>query len=286
MANAADTLNRAYELIETGNVGSARNLLDTIRTQESDNPDFWWVYAHAVEDKVEGIDALDRLKALDPDYPGIAMLYREMELALPPGITRSAVSREQDNQLGSLPKPGEKGKASRRSLILALSLLSIVVVGGIVAGVFLLNRQPTTQTPTSAANTPSVVIVPESTSEVAVVEATVASVEPGIADIVAQSGVTTAGIRTQTTTLGNTLVLSICALPGPATSNAIASIVTTLSSQGFEPSLDILALAFASTDCTTNTETAMIGARIEIYRQFASGSLSSSQFLQNQIRLN
>jgi hypothetical protein len=282
MANAADTLNRAYELIETGNVGSARNLLDTIRSQQSDNPDFWWVYAHAVEDKVEGIDALDRLRALDPDYPGITMLYREMELALPANAGKAGVAEVADRSTS--PEMKVQGQSRRRLVTLVLGIMIIIVV--VIAAAFLINRQPGTQTTVIAENTAVPIVTPEATDAPVIAEATAESVQPSIEGIIAQSGIATTGVRMQATTLGNTLVVAVCALPGPATSSAIVTIISTLSSQGFEPSPDIMALAFASTDCTTNTETTLIGAGIDIYRQFGSGSLNTSQFLQNQIRIN
>jgi len=286
MANAADTLERAYELIETGNVGSARNLLDTIREEQSDNPDFWWVYAHAVEDKVEGIDALDKLKALDPEYPGIAMLYREMEVGSEPtGVTVSKSGQDltrKDNSVEPVP-------SNARSRLLPLVAGGIVVVLIVIAAMsVLLNQQSgiTDSVPT-VANT-AIPVVVEATDEATIADSQVAQTDQvDLSGLLAQlTTISTSGIREETTTLGNTLVVSICALPGPATSMAISSIWTFLNESGFIFADTISAVAFASTDCTTASEFALIGIPVSFYEQYRSGELSLAQLIQNHIRLN
>ena len=49
MANAAPQLQEAYDLIEAGDLQSARQLLDDIRSSNENNPDFWWIYSHALD---------------------------------------------------------------------------------------------------------------------------------------------------------------------------------------------------------------------------------------------
>jgi hypothetical protein len=77
MSDAAQTFSEAYDLIEQGNLIAARQLLDNVRAENENNPDFWWVYAHAVEDAQAGRDALQRVQHLQPDYPGIHNLMQQ-----------------------------------------------------------------------------------------------------------------------------------------------------------------------------------------------------------------
>lgn len=71
MANVAPQLQEAYDLIESGDLQSARQLLDDIRPDNENNPDFWWVYAHAVENENDGMAALERVRQLAPNYAGL-----------------------------------------------------------------------------------------------------------------------------------------------------------------------------------------------------------------------
>jgi hypothetical protein len=83
MSDAAQTFSEAYDLIEQGNLSAARQLLDNVRAENENNPDFWWVYAHAVEDAQAGRDALQRVQQLQPDYPGINNLMQQAGISTP-----------------------------------------------------------------------------------------------------------------------------------------------------------------------------------------------------------
>ncbi len=71
-------LQQAHELIEANQHEQAQELLAPLLESESDNPAFWWVYAHAVTDGVVGVGALDRVLQLDPAYPGARELKAEV----------------------------------------------------------------------------------------------------------------------------------------------------------------------------------------------------------------
>lgn len=86
MADAAPQLQQAYDLIEAGDLQSARQILDEIRSDNENNPDFWWVYAHAVEDEAEGRNAITRVRQLAPNYPGLDELSRELGMPVPQSI--------------------------------------------------------------------------------------------------------------------------------------------------------------------------------------------------------
>ncbi|GAB5491423.1 MAG: hypothetical protein Phog2KO_16380 [Phototrophicaceae bacterium] len=83
MANAAPQLQEAYDLIEAGDLQSARQLLDDIRSSNENNPDFWWIYSHAVENEEDGLAALDRVRQIAPNYPGLQSLSEELGITTP-----------------------------------------------------------------------------------------------------------------------------------------------------------------------------------------------------------
>ncbi len=71
-------LQRAYELIESGRLPEARELLDDYLLDNPDDTDAWWLYVHAVDDQAQGREALERLAALDPNYPGLSDMRRDV----------------------------------------------------------------------------------------------------------------------------------------------------------------------------------------------------------------
>lgn len=69
---------RAYELIEAGRLDDARSILSPILAANKNNPDAWWIYAHAVTDPLTAKDALDNVLRLDPEYPGARELHDQV----------------------------------------------------------------------------------------------------------------------------------------------------------------------------------------------------------------
>ena len=69
---------RAYELIEADKQDEARNLLEPVIESEKDNADAWWLYIHAVDSPEEAQDAIDKLVAVNPNYPGLQELRQKI----------------------------------------------------------------------------------------------------------------------------------------------------------------------------------------------------------------
>ncbi len=69
-----NNLQQVYTLIETGDLDAARAVLMPLLERDPDNPDMWWLYAHAVSDPVEAARALENVVRVAPDYPGAASL--------------------------------------------------------------------------------------------------------------------------------------------------------------------------------------------------------------------
>lgn len=76
------TLTSAFEMVELGHPDRAVTLLQPLLTQAADNPDVWWVYAHAVSDPQVAHAALTRVLRLEPGYPEAVALLRRLEKQL------------------------------------------------------------------------------------------------------------------------------------------------------------------------------------------------------------
>lgn len=65
-------LQRAYELLRAGQQQHAYSILSSVCQRYPDNPDAWWLMAHAVDNPRYRVHALERLLTIAPDYPGAA----------------------------------------------------------------------------------------------------------------------------------------------------------------------------------------------------------------------
>jgi hypothetical protein len=232
-------LARAYQLIESDELEEARELLDSYLERERDNPDAWWLYAHAVTEPMEAQDALRNVLRLDPSYPGAKSLLAESEEVLTPK-TSTALPRlsprpvtveegervpdfldqldtddedfdafDEDEFSQTEPPEQQRSNGSRRLLfILVPILVAIIVIGVILALINTIQNRPPA-TPTSVAGvatdaTPTAQINVDSTADV---------VNDGLDTIAeAMSGFTVIenGIAVEQTELGETLMVSIC----------------------------------------------------------------------------
>ena len=143
MSDAAQIFNEAYQLIEQGDLASARQLLDEVRSENEDNPDFWWLYAHAVEDAAEGRDALNRVRQLRPDYPGLNNLLEQTDTTTPspirplrpPTTLPDMPNQTPDDDFGDDFEADEKPVGSnRRNLYLAAAgtIIAVVVIAALL----------------------------------------------------------------------------------------------------------------------------------------------------------
>lgn len=76
-------LAQAFELIEANRQNEARNLLEPLLATERNNPDVWWMYAHAVADPVQAQQALQNVVRISPAYPGATTMLQQTEEQLP-----------------------------------------------------------------------------------------------------------------------------------------------------------------------------------------------------------
>ena len=79
---AAETevrLKQAFELIEADQLDKAEELLKPLLQSDKDNPDVWWLYAHAVQNEDAARSALYTVLKLDKHYPEAADLLAQLE---------------------------------------------------------------------------------------------------------------------------------------------------------------------------------------------------------------
>lgn len=77
--NIEIALKQAFNLIEADQLDEARAILRPILESEKDNPDVWWVYAHAVTSAETAHLALNNVLRLDPTYPGANDLFAQLQ---------------------------------------------------------------------------------------------------------------------------------------------------------------------------------------------------------------
>jgi hypothetical protein len=75
----AQALSTAFELIESDKLLEAQAVLKPILTAAKDDPDVWWVYAHAVDDIDTARMALENVIRIDASYPNAQTLLEQLE---------------------------------------------------------------------------------------------------------------------------------------------------------------------------------------------------------------
>lgn len=94
------TLSQAYELIEADKLDEAQNLLKPLLDTHKDDPDLWWLYAHAVTDKTTAKHALQQVLRIDPAYQSAAVLIQRLE-----GLSASPEASPDQAASSTMPEP-------------------------------------------------------------------------------------------------------------------------------------------------------------------------------------
>lgn len=139
MSDSTDAiLQAAFDLIEKGELEQAQIALAPLLETENDNPDLWWIYAHAAVDSQSGLQALDRVLQLDPDYPGARELREQADLARSGAAPTTASAQADDDEPGDIDdwedlQPDVERTAQNRrigrSLTLAVAAVLVIIVG-------------------------------------------------------------------------------------------------------------------------------------------------------------
>lgn len=139
MADAAPQLQEAYELIEAGDLTSARQLLEEIRSNNVNNPDYWWIYSHAVENEEDGLAALNRVRQLAPNYPGLQNLSQQLGITQPQRPLVPAPSTETIESFNNDTDTDEFADTESSSSSLPFYLIAGITVIAIIAALFFLS---------------------------------------------------------------------------------------------------------------------------------------------------
>ena len=140
MSDSTDAiLQAAFDLIEKGELEQAQIALAPLLETENDNPDLWWIYAHAAADSQSGLQALDRVLQLDPDYPGARELREQADLARSGSAAAATASVQADDDAPGdiddwedLQPAVERTAQSRRigrTLTLTVAAVLVIIVG-------------------------------------------------------------------------------------------------------------------------------------------------------------
>lgn len=311
-SNIETTLQDAFDLIEADQLEQARALLKPILETDKNNPDVWWIYAHAVNDPESARLALLKVISLDSNYPGAQALLTALEQqkisgqeltdeelaseppfvpVLPDSLPDMSGSHAVTNKRSGATAIEEQDEIDyepeSRSLlqqpIIYIPLLILLIVAALVVVVLrpFQNTSPdvATQTANSVApiSTEVSVTVPEE------INGSAGSVSEDIlirAVIDGMSGFTfpDSPVQIVRTSLGSTLVVSVCTKAGLELRTDLprAMLAIVQATNDFIGQFD--AIAARMVDCDSNTELRTIGVMGSDVSDFVAGTLDQAQF--------
>lgn len=306
--NVQNALSEAYELIEADKLEEARSVLRPILTDNPDNADAWWLYAHAVEEPEAARTALNNVMRVDREYPGAADLLdtlvkyapEEAVMPEPPVVSAYEENFEADTfdladdleHLGADKFAGlerqqtaphmSAEQPSGRSLLPYVLVAALVVIA-IVAVIALLGGGSQGTGEEAATPTPESVIQSQQPSE-GVLPATVpASDELAtvFADALSSVGSSPQPAGFTTTDLGRTALGSICTMAGDEMRTALSTAMNELAPIAQQVSVDnpdVNALGVQLIDCDTQTVLRVIAAPVDAAIAYASGELDQESY--------
>lgn len=312
-SNIETTLQDAFDFIEADQLEQARSLLRTVLETEKNNPDVWWVYAHAVNDPESARLALLNVLALDSNYSGAQALLTaleqknasgqeltEEELAseppfvpvLPDSLPDLSESRRfansgdkvAINEVDSFDEidTGLESKSIIQRPVVYVPLLLLLVAAALAIVVFrpFQNTSPgtATQTPDNTALVPTV----ESLSVPAVTDSArpelddelVQAVVDGMSDFV----LPVSPVQITQTSLGSTVVVSVCTKAGLGLRTELPRAMLSIAQVASEFAGRFDAIAARMIDCDLNAELRTIGAMGSDANSFVAGTLDQTQF--------
>lgn len=307
-------LARAHELVEAGQYADARAILDPILAAEPNNADAWWVYAHSVTSAEEGRNALENVVRIDPRYPGASELLAQARSlapavpdfsttpAPPVSIPEEALEEPEDfdsefedvaeTRQRRAAQPAQQ-KGGVPMLPIALGLAGLVVIALLVLPNLLPAPSPTPEDATNVAAVPTESANAAATDEAEAtrrptitptVEGATAEASSGSGDFTAVAEalsafpLASAGIAPRETSLGNTLVASVCSAPGREMRMLLPQVMNAFAAQS--PSLDaaVQAIGVSLVNCETNTPMLTVASEIITAQSYAGGDLSDAEF--------
>jgi len=308
-------LARAYELVEAGQYADARAILDPILAAEPNNADAWWVYAHSVTTAEEGRAALENVVRIDPRYPGASELLgqaRSLAPAVPDvstspappiSIPEEAVGEPDDfdtdfddlvDTRQRRAAPPEQKRGGVPLLPIALGLAGLVVIALLVLPSLLPAPSPTPEdstnvavAPTEGANTAATEEAPATarpptitpTIEGATPEASSGSADfPAVSEALAAFPLAPAGVAASETSLGNTLIASVCSAPGREMRMLLPQVMNAFAAQSAALDAAVQAIGVSLVNCETNAPLLTVATEVITAQSYAGGDLSDAEF--------
>jgi len=282
-----NALAKVYDLIESNDLEEARAILKTLLETDRDNPDVWWLYAHSVTEPETARMALNSVLHLDPDYPQVKELLGRLNVQI--GEVETAISSDEphfvksnllpalntrispieslatskdDIDAVSFDGPSNNGLRFRPGVLFLAGLLAALLIAalGIVS---LINRQP------SEGSIPATIT---ETSELASVNA-LSSLTSAFASFTVQGD----GIVEEDTTLGRTLTIHICTVPGlEMRSTLLASMDVLARNTNSVESIE--AIGVQVWDCSTDTLLRFVAAPSAVSRSYVNNEIDQQSF--------
>ncbi len=313
-----EALDKAFELIESDRLEEARAILKPILDTEKNNPDVWWLYAHSVTDAETARLALNNVQRLDPNYLNTSDLLYALENRSVLGISGSESSDKEPSFLPPLPstlpdlpkteiesdddedwdvfdeekEPYGAPLWRRPVFLLAAGLLIFVVIAALV--IFSPQAPSLTVTETvlptnaeSVAQIPTVETVPPTMESVTQISAspvpTVTSSENGgdlgnLSVALSAFELPDESISTEISSLGNTLVVSVCSEAGAKLRQTLPLVIDAVATQLPAILEGQDGVAIRMLDCEAGTTLLFIGVQSEDAQAYAGGNLEKSLF--------
>jgi hypothetical protein len=300
-SSKGDALTQAYELIEAEKLDDARAILKPILDTDRDNPDAWWLYAHAVTDSESARVALSNVLRIDSEYPEAAELLRTLEEKSPsdqamesqrepsflPAVPASLPdlpegydfpddmesSEEFDGEAAS--EPIFKKPAFLIAVIAVLLILAIIIVVVRPFGGNSNSSNPTvveqaTLPPATASGTTQTIPTLKSQSA----EDPFAALKTALAAFTLADN----GINITNTDLGNTLLVSVCSSAGREMRALLPQVMDTLAKANESYTGQADAVGVRMMDCQAQASLLTIGVPLSDITAYNSGSLSEQDF--------
>lgn len=308
-------LSQAFELIEADKLEEARAILKPILDTDKDNPDAWWLYAHAVTDPETARLALSNVRRLDPEYLNAGELLYSLEKQSPASDLSDISSEKEPSFLPAFPStlPGMLGSKAitddadwnlpddededsytpifrRPVFLLALGTIIFAVIASLV----ILQSTPQTQNNDIAeTSTNQSTGIETPTAELPQsIEATtiIGQIVTPISDVsnagfdtlyaaLSDFSVADRGIDVEQTTLGTTVVVSVCTQPGVALRETLPDALKAIARQVSTLSTEIQAISVRMVECANNNATLlMLGVPVTDAQAYEGGNLNDDAF--------
>ncbi|MBZ0282771.1 MAG: tetratricopeptide repeat protein [Anaerolineae bacterium] len=309
--NSSDVLEQAFELIETNRHDEAKALLKPILETDKDNPDIWWVYAHAVSDPETARIALNNVLRIDSSYPDAKNLLQRLDERSPdsdlwetgsidkepsflpsapltlPGLSRGVDFGEDDPDFLDDFDEDEEPQSSRRVMAIAAVIGLMLFIGAIVIVITRpFANQPNivpTATVSQVGVNPTVSIItpienlsiPTSTADTLT---PLLDVAPLLSSALTAFNVPEVSIEIAPTDLGKTLIVDVCVQPGSDLREKLPQVMDILADNNSLYGDDVDGVSARMVDCDTNLPLLMIGVPLLDVVAYADGMLSKEEF--------